>query len=312
MLKYDEWVVPGEVEYAEKKAAEIEAQIQKYHKTSLRGDWERHDWDIYIQITEHIVGMFKVTMPEDTWNICIIDIHITNDMKLDWFQRNIAPIDEPKIFELPPDDIRSSLPEWDESLISDDAYRDIMCEHSAQYNAIHKIEEIVDSGVGHYMLGQLNVSETRFNRIAEGFLKKLKTANSGVEFTEMEKRIEECIRGRRYYHDCGYYYNYFFDDSGYEVSYFPLNMTEEDIINAIREAYCNASKRSKRIAPGVADAINIANHWPGYEYQIENYECLYQGRAGDLVIRFLFDFKNMKIVNAYPLMMNGNAKKHTQ
>ena len=67
MLEYDEWVVPGELKYAEKKAAEIESQIERYHKVSLRGDWERHDWDIYIQITEHIVGKFGVTIPKSVW-----------------------------------------------------------------------------------------------------------------------------------------------------------------------------------------------------------------------------------------------------
>ncbi|MDE7354438.1 MAG: hypothetical protein K2O06_15510 [Acetatifactor sp.] len=146
MLIYDEWVVPGEVEYAEKKDAEIESQIENYHKTSLRGDWMRDYRAIYIQITEHVIGKFGVTMPEDTWNISIIDIYITNDMKLDWFQRNIAPIDEPRIFDLPADDARSSLPEWGETLIPNDARKDIMNEHSARYNAIPKIEEVVYDG----------------------------------------------------------------------------------------------------------------------------------------------------------------------
>ena len=63
MLAYDEWVVSGEVEYAEKKDAEIESQIENYHKTSLRGDWMRDDRAIYIQITEHVIGKFGVTMP---------------------------------------------------------------------------------------------------------------------------------------------------------------------------------------------------------------------------------------------------------
>ncbi|MDE7354439.1 MAG: hypothetical protein K2O06_15515 [Acetatifactor sp.] len=164
------------------------------------------------------------------------------------------------------------------------------------------------------MLEELNLSETRFKRIAEAFLKKLKTADNGVGFTETEERIDEYLRERRYYNDYGYGYNKYCENAfGYAVSYFPLNMIEGDIIDAIREAYHNASKRSKRIFPGIADAINIANHWPGYGCQfIKNYECLYQGRAGDFVIRFLFDYKDMKIVNAYPAMLGNNVKKHNQ
>lgn len=35
MLEYDEWVVPGEMEYAERKAAQIEAKIQKCREGGL-------------------------------------------------------------------------------------------------------------------------------------------------------------------------------------------------------------------------------------------------------------------------------------
>ena len=126
-----------------------------------------------------------------------------------------------------------------------------MNEHSVRYNAIPKIEEVVDDGANRYLLEELNLSETRFKRIAEAFLKKLKTADNGVGLTETEERIDEYLRERRYYNDYGYDYNKYCETAfGYEVSYFPLNMIEGDIIDAIQEAYRNASKRSKRIFPG--------------------------------------------------------------
>lgn len=69
------------------------------------------------------------------------------------------------------------------------------------------------------------------------------------------------------------------------------------------EKYINASKRSKRIIPTEMDAVNMLNVWPVYECRLtENYQCLYQGRVGNLIIRFLFDFEDMKIVNAYPVL----------
>lgn len=73
-------------------------------------------------------------------------------------------------------------------------------------------------------------------------------------------------------------------------------MLEEDIIDAIQEAYLNASKRSRRLIPDKHDYTYI-DGWFCYDHQrIKNYECLYQGKAGDMLIRFLFDFKEMKIV----------------
>ena len=68
---------------------------------------------------------------------------------------------------------------------------------------------------------------------------------------EHSARYNEYLRERRYYNDYGYDYNKYCETAfGYEVSYFPLNMIEVYIIDAIQEAYRNASKRSKRIFPG--------------------------------------------------------------
>ena len=75
-------------------------------------------------------------------------------------------------------------------------------------------------------------------------------------------------------------------------------MTKNDINDAIRIAYLNASKRSRRIFPDEFDYANMH----AYDRYLKNYECLYQGKAGDMLIRFLFDFKNMKIIMAYPVL----------
>lgn len=287
MLIYDEWVVPGEVEYAEKKAAEIEMQILEYHKNL--DTFLYRGVSLYIQITEHVVGEFNVNIPESVWSLPDIDVY--NDAKLDWYQDTVAPIDLPKRFDLPAYDVRNSLPEWDESLLPESSRKDIIKEHSSRYNAVQKVEGM--EGSYEYICRKFNISEVKFNRIMEVFIGKLRTVNKPVDFTELEKRIEESFRPySSSYKPC-------------EPWYFPLKMTEDDIVEAIREAYRNASKRSKDIFPCENDDANI--HSRGFGYlsgcrTIENYEGLYQGRAGDLVIRFLFDFKNMKIVMAYPVL----------
>ncbi|MCX4306505.1 MAG: hypothetical protein OSJ69_11985 [Acetatifactor sp.] len=70
------------------------------------------------------------------------------------------------------------------------------------------------------MLEELDLSETRFKRVAEAFLKKLKTADNGVGFTETEERIDEYLREHGHYNDYGYYYDKYCGNAfGYEVSY---------------------------------------------------------------------------------------------
>lgn len=297
MLEYDEWVVPGEVEYAEKKAAEIESQIKRYHKDIKT--FEYWSPDIYFPITEHVVAGFEVIIPYSEWNP--LDYDIKNKSLLNWYHNTIAPIDAPKIFDLPAGDIRSTLPEWDESLLPDESCKDIMNEHSTQRNVVRELEEIMEYGTARYMSNELNISEVKIERITEEFLRKLKTVNKNTEFTEMENRVTEYFREKGYFiSDCDYFYRYHY---GLDPWYFPLDMTEDDIVDAIREAYTNASKRSKRIFPGEVDVVNMCNVCPRYECRfIENYQCLYQGKAGNLVIRFLFDFRNMRIVNAYPVL----------
>lgn len=101
----------------------------------------------------------------------------------------------------------------------------------------------------------------------------------------------------------------------YEAWDFPLVMSEKDIINAIREAYENASIRSRRISPNKISQIDFENLDRVFEvdyHPLGNYECLYQGRAGDLIIRFLFDYKNTKIVMAYPVLKEAELKDRYQ
>ena len=80
-------------------------------------------------------------------------------------------------------------------------------------------------------------------------------------------------------------------------------MTENDISDAICIAYLNAGKKSKRIFPDEFDYANMDVRY------LENYECFYQGKAGGMRIRFLFDFKNMKIVMAYPVLKEKISDK---
>ncbi|MDE7354449.1 MAG: hypothetical protein K2O06_15565 [Acetatifactor sp.] len=303
MLEYDEWVVPGELEYAEKKGKEIEAQIQKYHKISLRGNWERDDWDIYIQITEHIVGKFGVTIPKSVWYYAIHDIGICNSMILDWFRDEFAPIDEPKIFDLPDDDIRSTLPEWDESMLSDDTILDILQSHSSRYLAIKGIEENPDYH-STFVKMDCHLSDVKYDNVMNMLIKKLHD-NKPIVLTEIEEKMACTFKDN----------NRNFSRPYYEAWDFPLVMSEKDIINAIREAYEHANIRSRRISPKKISQIDFENLDRVLEvdyHPLGNYECLYQGRAGGLVIRFLFDYKNMKIVMAYPVLKEAVLKDRYQ
>lgn len=303
MLEYDEWVVPGELEYAEKKEKEIQAQIQKYHKTSLRGDWERHDWDIYIQITEHIVGKFGVTIPKSVWYCAIHDIEIYNSMILDWFRDEVAPIDEPKIFNFSADDIRGSLPEWDESMLSDDTILDIMQSHSNRYLVIKGIEEKPDY-YRTFVKKDYHLSDAKYDNVMNKLIKKLHD-NKPIVLTETEEKIACAFKDDDRTFSRGYY----------EAWDFPLVMSEKDIISAIREAYENASIRSRRISLDKLSQIDFENLGRILEidyHLLENYECIYQGRAGDLIIRFLFDFKHMKMVMAYPVLKEVALKDEYQ
>lgn len=303
MLEYDEWVVPGELEYAEKKGKEIEAQIQKYHKISFRSNWERDDWDIYIQITEHIVGKFGVTIPKSVWYYAIHDIGICNSMILDWFRDEVAPIDEPKIFDLPDDDIRSTLPEWDESMLSDDTILDILQSHSSRYLAIKGIEENPDY-YRTFVKKDYHISDAKYDNVMNTLIKKLHD-NKPIELTEIEGKMACTFKDT----------NRNFSQPYYEAWDFPLVMSEKDIINAIREAYENASIRSRRISPNKISQIDFENLDRVFEvdyHPLGNYECLYQGRAGDLIIRFLFDYRDMKIVMAYPVLKEAVLKDRYQ
>ena len=84
MLEYDEWAVPGEVEYAGKKAAEIEARLQKHHN-DLKNDRGCRNAYMCIQITEHVIGRFAVTLSWSVWNPPA-DIFPSNEMMLDWYR----------------------------------------------------------------------------------------------------------------------------------------------------------------------------------------------------------------------------------
>lgn len=291
MLEYDEWSVPGEVEYAKGKAAEIEAQLKSYHR-DYEKSYEYEERSMRIQLTEHVVGVFAIKFPTHTW----LDYDITDEMLINYFIAKGGFIDEPKIFDLPDDDIRNSLPEWDGALLPDDAGRDIMEMHSIRYMAAGAIKKM--DGDYYTITREFNFSDAKCSRIMEAFTKKLDIENKPVAFTELEQKIADYIKCDGYYWK---HYSYFHDNY-YEPWYFPLAMSEKDIIGIIHEAYLSAGKRSRRIIPGRLDHANIdgwSRQWGGR--RIENYECLYQGKAGNMVIRFLFDFKDMKIVTAYPV-----------
>lgn len=296
MLEYDEWVVPGEVEYAEKKAEEIEMQIQKYQRDSLRNYWERNDWDFYVQITEHVIGKFRVTIPKQVWDMAIYDIDINNSMILDWFQDQVAPIDNPKIFDLPDDDVRSMLPEWNDFLLPDDSREDIMRQHSVRYMVIREIERL--DGNYDWIKTEYHLNDAKCSSIMESFIKKLCIDDKPVAFTELEEKIGCSVK-----HFAGYgHYKY------YQSWDFPLAMSGKDIIDVICEAYQNARKRSRRIFPNRIDCENLDRGFEVDCHPMKNYECLYQGRAGEMVIRFLFDYKNWKIVMAYPALRDSRLR----
>ena len=300
MLEYDEWAVPGEVEYAEKKAAEIEAQLRKLNKND-ENSCLYCQVDMRIQITEHVAEVFETKCPKYwiDWQYDITDKKLIN-----YYKSRGGCIDEPKVFDLPADDIRSNLPEWDESLLPDASLRDIMRRHSIRYMTTNAIEYLEGDYDG--IKDEFHFSDAKCDRIMETFVKKLSIKNKLVVFTELEEKIADYIK----YYGSGYSYYDDYSRCDYEPWYFPLAMSEDEIIDAIHEAYSNARIKSKRRIPDKLDYTNIS-YWSHYYdvCRIENYECLFQGKGGDMIIRFLFDFKNMKIVMAYPVYKQSIEKK---
>lgn len=223
-----------------------------------------------------------------------LDYDVTDEMLIGYFKSMGGGVDEPKIFDLPADDIRNNLPEWDESLLPDASRRDIIGRHSIRYMTTNAMEYL--DGDWRTIRRKFNLSDAKCDRIIGTFIKKLDTSNKQVVFTELEEKIADYIK----YDGCNYWCHSY-ERCYYEPWYFPLTMSEKDIIDAIREVYFNVSIKSRRRLPDKFDHTNIS-YWSRYSNcSIENYECLYQGKNGDMVIRFLFDFKNMKIAMAYPV-----------
>lgn len=177
MLKYDEWAVPGEVEYAERKAAEIEVRIERYHR-DYEKSYSYAEFTLQLQFTEHVEGIFDIKQLYGIW----MDYDITNEMLIGYFKSVGGCVDEPKMFDLPDDVIRSSLPEWDESLLPDDSWRDIKGRHSTQYMVTNAIEYL--DGDWRTIKRKFNLSDAKCDRIMEIFVKKLSIKNKPVVFTE--------------------------------------------------------------------------------------------------------------------------------
>lgn len=219
-------------------------------------------------------------------------------MMLDRLEALMASVDEPKIFDLPAEDIRNSIPEWNDSLLPDDIRKDIMEEHSIR----HMVADALEYLDGNYdgIKREFKLNDSKCDRVMEIFVRKMNTDNKPAAFTELEEKIADSIKVYCTYYDYGYHGPW----------YFPLAMSEKNIIDVIHEAYLNASKRSRRIIPDKIDYANINGMRPRNVAfgRIANYECLYQGKARNMTVRFLFDYKSMKIVIAYPVM-KGQAEK---
>lgn len=152
MLEYDEWAVPGEVEYAEKKAAEVEAQLERYHR-EYEKSYSYGEHTLRLQFTEHVAGIFEIKHPYGIW----MDYDVTDEMLMDYFKDIGGSVDEPKIFDLPDDDIRRNLPEWDEAFLTENAIREIMDFHSSRYIVVKEIKHIED------VRGQKDAVKRNFN-----------------------------------------------------------------------------------------------------------------------------------------------------
>ena len=84
---------------------------------------------------------------------------------------------------------------------------------------------------------------------------------------------------------------------GIHREHYPMEMTNRQIMQAIREAYCNAKRIGIR-------KIRI------YEGETRG-RALYEGIARNgLTIRFWYDFDQDIIETAYPVRTDNNAKKH--
>ena len=164
------------------------------------------------------------------------------------------------------------LPKWNDDFLPDDSdnMKDILKNHTWS----SRIEYLLDNYdyKESFVRRKFSLSDKKYNALKISLPKKL---TFGIYLTKHEEAIVEYIIKRD------------------EKPLFPYNMSEKQIKNAIRTAYEDARKESKRQMPTLKD--------------IKNMDCcvwdktLYQGKAGDLIIRFWFDFAENKIVAAYPI-----------
>lgn len=85
---------------------------------------------------------------------------------------------------------------------------------------------------------------------------------------------------------------------GFHREHYPLEMTNRQIMQSVREAYCNAKRIGRR---------KIRTD----EYGCVKGSALYEGVAkSGFVIRFWYNLDRKEIETAYPVRMYNSAKKH--
>lgn len=95
--------------------------------------------------------------------------------------------------------------------------------------------------------------------------------------------------------------------------HYPIDMSNWQIMDAIKEAYLNASKTSGIIMQGVRDRRGDTEYSnTGKQIDPVKGKRTYQGesRKYNLIIEIWYNFDLNLIESAYPLKMNNNAKKH--
>lgn len=177
------------------------------------------------------------------------------------------------------EDVQNNLPAWKENItLPIESIEHIIMRHTRNGRVKAQIEEYM---IQYGIKGKFSLDDKAFAVMKRSILQKIENRAS---FNTKEAEIVDYIVSRD------------------KRDIFPIQMSDQQIQKAIRTAYEDARKISKRQFLTRKDVINGSGKSGG--------AILYQGLAVDIVIHFWFNFDNNEITTAYPIFNDpGSIRK---